>query len=59
MQDALAILIVALAVAFLARRGWYRLVHRSRGICGSCGSCPSVMNKTQPVVTIDQLKIPR
>ena len=40
MQDFIAIAIVVIAAAFLARRGWQTLAKRRAG-CGSCGNCPS------------------
>jgi hypothetical protein len=53
MQDAVAILIVACAAAFLARRAWLKLARRRAGACGSCGSCGSADSlKTRPLVTI-------
>jgi hypothetical protein len=39
MQDFIAIMIVALAAAFLARRGWQRVAGRRAGACGSCANC--------------------
>jgi hypothetical protein len=39
MQDFLAILIVAIAAAFLAHRAWRRLIRRSGHACGSCAGC--------------------
>jgi hypothetical protein len=41
MQDILAISIVAVSAAFLMRRAWQRLAHRSGGTCGSCADCGS------------------
>jgi hypothetical protein len=39
MQDFLAIIIVILAAAFLARRGWQRVANRRAGACGACANC--------------------
>jgi hypothetical protein len=41
MQDVIAILIAAVASAFLVRRAWHRVVRPSSGACGSCGNCPT------------------
>jgi hypothetical protein len=53
MQDAIAILIVAIAAVFLARRGWQRFARRQGGACGSCPSCSSSEAlQSKPLVTI-------
>jgi hypothetical protein len=53
MQDIVAILIVAVAAAFLVRRAWWRLARRSNGACGSCGGCRSSNTPESPaLVTI-------
>jgi hypothetical protein len=52
MQDALAILFVALAAAFLARRAWRHVVHRAASACGSCANCPDSDSAPQTIVTI-------
>ncbi|HEX2476349.1 MAG TPA: FeoB-associated Cys-rich membrane protein [Lacipirellulaceae bacterium] len=55
MQDVIAILIVAFAAAFLARRGWRHFMSRSTGACGTCASCPASASTTQPLITISPL----
>jgi len=55
MQDAIAILIVAVAAAFLARRGWRHFMRRVSGACGSCVSCPASASTSQPLVSIAPL----
>jgi hypothetical protein len=53
MQDILAILIVAIAASFLARRGWQRFARRQGGACGSCPSCSASDSlHSKPLVTI-------
>jgi hypothetical protein len=53
MQDAIAILIVAIAAGFLARRGWQRFARRQDGACGSCPSCSANdAVPSKPLVTI-------
>lgn len=47
-QDALALILVALASASLARRGWRLFFQRPRG-CGACGTCPG--STKEPAVT--------
>ncbi len=57
MQDILAILIVAVAAIYLARRLWLRLVLGRRGTCGLCPGCsPSESVKQRALVTLDQLQ---
>jgi hypothetical protein len=57
MQDVLAILIVAIAAAFLALRGWQRFARRQGGACGSCPSCSSGDSlQSKPLVTITPVK---
>jgi hypothetical protein len=41
MQDIVAILIAVGAAAFLAYRGWRRMVLKRAGACGGCANCPS------------------
>lgn len=49
-QDAIALLLVLLAVASLARRGWRTFFKRAPG-CGGCGGCPAASSQTEPIVT--------
>lgn len=49
-QDVVALLLVLLAVASLARRGWRTFFKRAPG-CGGCGGCPSASEHAQPIVT--------
>jgi hypothetical protein len=59
MQDAIAILIVAVAAAYLVRTTWLRLARRQGGACGSCPSCGSNdLIKSRPLVNIS-LDAPR
>ena len=53
MQDALAISIVAVAVAYFIRAAWLRFYRQKGGACGSCPSCSSNDSiKSRPLVTI-------
>lgn len=53
MQDLLAILIVAVAAGYLARRMWLRVAGRKSGACGSCSNCgPAGAERPKPLVTI-------
>jgi hypothetical protein len=57
MQDLIAILIAAVAAAFLARRAWQQLKHRSSGACRTCAGCSSSNAVTiKQLVTISPLK---
>jgi hypothetical protein len=50
-QNATALLAVAMAAAYLARRAWLA-VRRRRAGCGGCQSCPAAAS-TQTIVTIE------
>jgi hypothetical protein len=53
MQDILAILIVAIAAAFLAQRAWRHVTKRAAGRCGSCANCSGTdTDHSQQLVTI-------
>jgi nitrate/TMAO reductase-like tetraheme cytochrome c subunit len=53
MQDFIAIMIVALAAAFLARRGWQRFASRRASTCGSCANCSAnEIMKPKTLVTL-------
>ena len=53
MQDAIAILIVLAAAAYLARLAWLKFYGPHGGSCGSCPSCSSNDTiKQRPLVTI-------
>jgi hypothetical protein len=53
MQDVFAILIVAAAAAFLARKAWLHITRRRGGACGTCGSCGVNDGiKAKPLVTV-------
>jgi hypothetical protein len=53
MQDLLAILIVAAAVAFLVRRAWLKITRRRGSACGSCAGCGAADSITsRPLVTL-------
>jgi hypothetical protein len=58
MQNAFALLIVAAAAGYLARRTWGLAKRRKQSACGACGSCASGGNTqtTLPMVTIEPLK---
>jgi hypothetical protein len=67
MQNIIALLIVAVAVGYLVRRGWrYFAARKSAAGCGACGSCPTSngsaaaangpsenLGTAKPLVTID------
>jgi hypothetical protein len=56
MQDIIAILIVTVAAAFLAYRGWQRAASRRAGACGACSHCPSSGSlKSTPLVTLSPI----
>ena len=56
MQDILAILIAAVAAAYIARRVWLRMLYGKRGTCNTCPGCgPSDSVKQVPLVTLDQV----
>ena len=54
MQDFFAILIVAFAAAFLARRAWRHLAGRVSHACGACAGC-NADAKNQLVTTISNV----
>lgn len=49
-QDAVAMLLVLLAVASLLRRGWRTFFQRAHG-CGGCSGCSAANNPARPIVT--------
>ncbi|MEX2139587.1 MAG: hypothetical protein WD894_10020 [Pirellulales bacterium] len=52
-QDATALMAVAVAGGYLARRAWLTL-WRKRAGCGACGSCPS-SSEAQPTIVVINL----
>jgi hypothetical protein len=52
MQDFFAILIVASAVAFLARRAWQHFTRWRASACGGCSGCVSDSSQKQSLVSI-------
>jgi hypothetical protein len=61
MQNILALLMVALAAGYLARRSWrYFAARKQSAGCGSaCGGCPSNGESTmvtKPLVTVESLR---
>lgn len=54
-QNVIAIGIVALAMAYLARHFYRRLTRRVTGGCGSCGTCPSGDQQSSTAVPLVSL----
>jgi hypothetical protein len=53
MQNAIAIMIVLAAAAYLARLAWLKFYSPQGGACGSCPSCSANDTiKQRPLVTI-------
>ena len=52
MQDILAILIVALAAAFLAPRAGNTVARRQRVACGACSNCSPRPDIIRQLITI-------
>jgi hypothetical protein len=53
MQDFIALLFVAVAAAFLIRRGWQQMTRRRVGACGSCSHCGTHTQITsRPLINI-------
>lgn len=51
-QDAMALIAVAVAGGYLARRSWLA-ISRKRAGCGGCGSCASSSGGPKNLVTIE------
>jgi hypothetical protein len=68
-QDVVALTLVAVALAYLARRAWRTLARRPSGGCATgCGACPVGQGKQQSggpdlttdgLVSLDSLTRPR
>ena len=51
-QDATAMMAVAAAGGYLARRMWFALVRKRAGCGGGCSGCPSSQERDKAVVVI-------
>jgi hypothetical protein len=56
-QLALAAVLVAAAVAYLARRAWRTLARR--GGCGGCGAAPPAKEGERTIIPAEQVKLLR
>ncbi len=54
LQDAIALIAVILATAFLLHRVWRLFFQPIRG-CGGCTTCPTASQETRTVITIAPL----
>ena len=48
-------LIVATALAYLARSGWRAVARRRAGGCGACAACPAAKTDEPAVVSLEPL----
>jgi hypothetical protein len=59
-QDAVSLIIVAVAAAYLGRQAWLMIARKKVGGCGSgCGSCPGGSGRAadgKPLVMIGEIK---
>jgi hypothetical protein len=55
-ENLLALSIVVVAVAYLARRTWGVLAGKRRGGCGACAGCPSEQaDSVRQVISVESL----
>lgn len=55
-QNMIVLVVVAAAIAYLARVAWLSVARRRAAACGGCGNCPTAPgDKTPQVVEIQAL----